>query len=72
VIVHEGDRIRTHFVIASFVARRIRGELRLSDEVDVVDRIDPAGPLPSLTTPELGEVLVSAARVEGRVVIVKT
>ena len=44
-IVHEGNRIRTHFVIASFVARWIRGEPRLSDEVDAVDWIDPAAAL---------------------------
>ena len=56
-IFHEGSRIRTHFVIASFVARWTRGEPRLSDEVDAVEWIDPAGPLPSPTTPELGEVL---------------
>ena len=33
-IIPEGDRVRAHFVIASFVARWIRGEPRLSDEVD--------------------------------------
>jgi ADP-ribose pyrophosphatase YjhB (NUDIX family) len=65
-IYREGDRIRTHFVIASFVARWISGEPRLSDEVDAVDWIDPAGPLPSPTTPELGEVLASAARFAGQ------
>ena len=63
-IFHEGDRIRTHFVIASFVARWTRGEPRLSDEVDAVEWVDPAGPLPSPTTPELGEVLTRAARIE--------
>ena len=62
-IYREGDRIRTHFVIASFVARWTSGEPRLSDEVDAVDWIDPAGPLPAPTTPELGEVLASAARI---------
>ena len=72
VIAHEGYRIRTHFVIASFVACWIRGEPRLSDEVDAVDWIDQAGPLPSPTTPELGEVLMSAARIEGQLDIVKT
>jgi 8-oxo-dGTP diphosphatase len=41
-IVHEGSRIRTHFVIASFVARWRRGEPRLSDEVDAVDWMYPA------------------------------
>src|ERR1700722_973520 len=61
-IVHEGNRIRSHFVIASFVARWIRGEPRLSDEVDAVDWIDPSASLPSPTTPELGEILASAAR----------
>jgi 8-oxo-dGTP diphosphatase len=65
-IVHEGSRIRTHFVIASFVARWIRGEPRLSDEVDAVDWIDPAARLPSPTTPKLGEILASAARIEGQ------
>jgi 8-oxo-dGTP diphosphatase len=64
-IGHEGERIRTHFVIASFVARWIRGEPRLSDEVDAVAWIDPAGPLPSPTTPELGEVLTRAAQIAG-------
>jgi len=63
-IYREGDRIRTHFVIVSFVARWIRGEPRLSDEVDAVEWIDPAGLLPSPTTPELGEVLARAARIE--------
>jgi 8-oxo-dGTP diphosphatase len=63
-IFHEGERIRTHFVIASFVARWTRGEPRLSDEVDAVEWVDPAGPLPSPTTPELGEVLTRAARIE--------
>ena len=63
-IFHEGSRIRTHFVIASFVARWTGGEPRLSDEVDAVEWIDPAGPLPSPSTPELGEVLTRAARIE--------
>jgi 8-oxo-dGTP diphosphatase len=63
-IAHEEKRIRTHFVIASFVARWISGETRLSDEVDAFEWIDPAAALPSPTTPELGEVLASAARIE--------
>ena len=58
------ERIRTHFVIASFVARWRNGEPRLSDEVDAVDWIDPAAGLPSPTTPGLAEVLMSAARIE--------
>jgi 8-oxo-dGTP diphosphatase len=63
-IFPEGSRIRTHFVIASFVARWITGEPRLGDEVDAVDWIDPVADLPSPTSPELGEVLTSAARIE--------
>ncbi len=63
-IAHEGGRVRTHFVIASFVARWISGEPRLSDEVDRAVWIDPAAPLPSPTTPGLGEILASAARIE--------
>ena len=62
-IAYEGERVRTHFVIASFVARWIGGGTRLSDEVDAVDWIDPAGLLPAPTTPELAEVLASAARI---------
>ncbi len=62
-IFHEGSRIRTHFVIASFVARWTADEPRLSDEVDAVEWVDPAAPLPSPTTPELGEVLTRAARI---------
>ena len=63
-IIPEGERIRAHFVIASFVARWTGGEPRLSDEVDAIDWIDPAGVLPSPATPELGEILTSAARIE--------
>jgi ADP-ribose pyrophosphatase YjhB (NUDIX family) len=65
-IYREGDRIRMHFVIASFVARWVGGEPRLSDEVDAVDWIDPVGPLPAPATPELAEVLASAARIAGQ------
>ena len=45
-IAHEGERARTHFVIASFVARWTSGKPRLSDEVDAVDWIDPAASCP--------------------------
>src|SRR6201996_3114561 len=62
-IYREGDRIRMHFVIASFVARWTAGEPRLSDEVDAIDWFDPAGPLPSPTTPELAAVLADAASI---------
>jgi 8-oxo-dGTP diphosphatase len=65
-IAYEGDRVRTHFVIASFVARWRRGEPRLNDEVDAVDWIDPTSGLPSPTTPELADILASAARIASR------
>jgi 8-oxo-dGTP diphosphatase len=63
-IIHEGDRVRTHFVIASFVARWISAEARLSDEVDAVDWIDPAAGPPLPATPELGDILTTAAQIE--------
>ncbi len=63
-IVRDGGRVRTHFVIASFVARWTNGEPRLSDEVDRVEWADPGGALPSPTTPGLAEALASAARIE--------
>jgi 8-oxo-dGTP diphosphatase len=65
-IAHEENRVRTHFVIASFVARWTKGEPRLSDEVDAVDWIDPAAALPSPMTPELGEILKRAAEIESQ------
>ena len=70
-IAHEGDRVRTHFVIASFVARWTRGEPRLSDEVDAVEWIDPAAAPPSPSTPEFGEILMSAARIERQEALIK-
>ena len=70
-IVPEGERIRAHFVIASFVARWTGGEPRLSDEVDAIDWIDPEGLLPSPATPELGEVLARAARIERQSAVVE-
>jgi hypothetical protein len=51
--------------VASLVGRW-RGEPRLGDEVDAVDWINPSAGLPSPTTPELGEVLMSAARIASR------
>jgi 8-oxo-dGTP diphosphatase len=70
-IAREGERIRTHYVIASFVARWISGEPRLSDEVDRVEWIDPAAPPPSPTTPGLAEILAAAARIESQSAVVK-
>ena len=63
-IDHEGNRVRTHFVIAVFVARWRAGEGTLSAEADHILWIDPerASELP--TTPELPRILGEAARLE--------
>jgi len=63
-IVREGDSVRAHFVIASFVARWRRGEARVSEETDAVAWIEPASSASLPTTPELAEILESAARIE--------
>ena len=64
-ILREGDRVRAHFVIASFVARWTRGEARVSKEMDAVGWIEPAKPAhPSLRRPRLAEILESAWRIE--------
>jgi ADP-ribose pyrophosphatase YjhB (NUDIX family) len=63
-IAREGERVRTHYVIASFVARWASGEPRFSDEVDRVEWIDPAASLPAPTTPRLAEVLAGAVGIE--------
>ncbi len=63
-IVREGGRVRTHFVIASLVGRWTRGEARVSNEIDAVAWIEPGGSESLLTTPELGEILASARRIE--------
>jgi 8-oxo-dGTP diphosphatase len=65
-IAQEGGGVRTHFVIASFVARWMAGEARTSDEVDRVEWIDPVDVLPSPTTPGLEEILASAAWIESQ------
>jgi 8-oxo-dGTP diphosphatase len=62
-IEREGERVRTHYVIASFVARWTSGEARASDEIDAFDWIDPDAPGPYPATPQLGEILTSAARI---------
>ncbi len=62
--MREGDRVRAHFVIASFVARWRRGEARVSEETDAVAWIEPAASASLPTTPELAEILESASRIE--------
>jgi 8-oxo-dGTP diphosphatase len=63
-IERAGDRIRAHFVIASFVARWTRGDARASSEMDAVAWIDPQACATLPTTPELGEILARAAQIE--------
>jgi 8-oxo-dGTP diphosphatase len=63
-ILRDGDRIRAHFVIASFVAWWRRGEARVSQEMDEVAWIDPSACASLPTTPGLAEILKSAQRIE--------
>ncbi len=63
-ILWDGDLVRAHFVIASFVARWRRGEARVSEEADAVAWIEPAECAALVTTPGLPEILESAARIE--------
>jgi ADP-ribose pyrophosphatase YjhB (NUDIX family) len=63
-IVREGGRVRAHFVIASFVGRWTRGEAMIGKEIDAVAWIEPSAAASLLTTPELGEILESAQRIE--------
>lgn len=63
-ILREGDRVRAHFVIASFVARWTRGEARVSKEMDAVGWMEPKACASLVTTPELAEILESAWRIE--------
>lgn len=65
-IEREGDRVRAHYVIASFVARWRAGEPRASAELDAVAWIEPHASASLPTTPGLGEILVGAARIEGQ------
>jgi ADP-ribose pyrophosphatase YjhB (NUDIX family) len=60
-IVHEGERVKAHYVIAVFAARWRGGEPATSAEVDDVLWADPQaiGDLP--TTPELPRIVARAA-----------
>jgi ADP-ribose pyrophosphatase YjhB (NUDIX family) len=63
-ITREGGRVKAHFVIASFVGRWLAGEPRVSEETDAVLWIEPEACGAYPTTPELTEVVMSAARIE--------
>ena len=60
-IMRDGEGVRAHYVIASFVARWTSGEAQISEEADSVMWIDPMalGDLPA--TPDLGKILAKAA-----------
>jgi 8-oxo-dGTP diphosphatase len=64
IVRDEGNRVRAHFVIASFVARWRSGEPQLSGEVDALEWIDPTACVSLSTTPELSDVIAAAARIE--------
>ena len=63
-IAYEGARVRTHFVIATFVARWRAGEARVSEEVDHFVWIEPDRITDLPTTPELPRLIADAARIE--------
>lgn len=63
-IVHEGERVREHYVIAAFLARWRAGEPRTGPEADEVAWVDPLDIAGWPTTPELPEILAKAARLE--------
>ena len=63
-IVTESGRVKSHFVIASFVARWRRGEPRLSDEVEATLWIGPLACYTFTTTPGLAEIVASARRID--------
>ena len=63
-IMREGDSVRAHFVIATFVGRWRRGEPRLSAEADAVAWIDPKAIGDYRTTPELPWIIAKAAAIE--------
>ncbi len=65
-IAREGERVRTHFVIAAFAAHWRRGEPRLSDEVDEIAWADPLALGDRPMTPELPGLLARAATIVGR------
>jgi ADP-ribose pyrophosphatase YjhB (NUDIX family) len=60
----EGERVRTHFVIAVFIARWRAGEPSLSDEADDFAWIDPERITDWPATPELPRLIEAAARLE--------
>ncbi len=60
----DGDRVREHYVIASFVARWRGGEARVSAEADAVAWIEPEQIARWPTTPGLPEIIAKAARLE--------
>ena len=59
-------RVERHFVILSFAARLIGGEIKLNDELDDARWLDPAGLAGLTTTDGLAEIVAAAlARLGG-------
>ena len=67
VIGHDaGGRVERHFVILSFAARFIGGEIKLNDELDDARWLDPAELAGLTTTDGLAEIVAAAlARLGG-------
>ncbi len=63
-IAREAGRVRSHYVIAAFVARWRAGEPRTSDETDDVRWIAPEDAVNYRTTPELPRLIALAAAME--------
>lgn len=60
-IVRDGEGVRGHYVIASFIARWSGGEARPSEETDDIAWVDPFALGDRPTTPTLAETLARAA-----------
>jgi 8-oxo-dGTP diphosphatase len=63
-IAREEERVRSHYVIAAFVARWRAGEARLSGEVDDLAWIAPEAIADWPTTPELPRLIGQAAALD--------
>jgi ADP-ribose pyrophosphatase YjhB (NUDIX family) len=63
-IAFDGDLVRSHYVIAAFVARWRAGKPRTSEEADDVRWIAPEAAVDFPTTPELPRLIARAAAIE--------
>jgi 8-oxo-dGTP diphosphatase len=60
-VIRDGEGVRAHYVIASFIARWSGGEPRPSEDADDVAWVDPLALGGLSTTPRLPETLARAA-----------